>query len=161
MAERIVINTGPLIALARMDVLDVPGQNDGKKTSPDQSISTIGSSLSLLDELNLPKKFLRPILPSPRELVTDEILADEHGEPHIASRRYILSCDLPEREVESDYPMLWRYLLRGMERRVNEGYGEANEAERMSVSIHPTTSPKPPLVCQARAPLSSASVVHS
>jgi len=26
MAERIVINTGPLIALARMDALDVPGQ---------------------------------------------------------------------------------------------------------------------------------------
>ena len=26
MAERIVINTGPLITLARMDALDVPGQ---------------------------------------------------------------------------------------------------------------------------------------
>jgi adenine-specific DNA-methyltransferase len=75
-----------------------------------------------VEQLNLPKKFLQPILPSPRELVSDEILADEDGEPHIASRRYLLSCDLPESEVESDYPMLWRYLLRGIERKVNEGY---------------------------------------
>lgn len=75
-----------------------------------------------VEQLELPKKFLRPILPSPRELVSDEILADDHGEPHIAGRRYLLSCDLPESEVESDYPMLWRYLLRGIERKVNEGY---------------------------------------
>lgn len=75
-----------------------------------------------VEQLKLPKKFLRPILPSPRELVTDEILADEYGEPHITCRRYLLSCDLPESEVESDYPMLWRYLLRGIERKVNEGY---------------------------------------
>ncbi|HYV02961.1 MAG TPA: class I SAM-dependent methyltransferase [Blastocatellia bacterium] len=75
-----------------------------------------------VEQLKLPRKFLRPILPSPRELVTDEIPADEHGEPLIASRRYLLSCDLPERDVESEYPMLWRYLLRGIERKVNEGY---------------------------------------
>jgi hypothetical protein len=72
--------------------------------------------------LNLPKKYLRPILPSPRELVTDEILADEHGEPRIASRRYLLSCDLPESDVKSDYPTLWRYSLSGIERKVNQGY---------------------------------------
>jgi len=75
-----------------------------------------------VEQLNLPRKFLRPILPSPRELVTHEILADEHGDPNIASRRYLLSCDLPERDVESEYPMLWRYLQRGIERKVNEGY---------------------------------------
>jgi adenine-specific DNA-methyltransferase len=75
-----------------------------------------------VEQLSLPKKFLRPILPSPRELVTDEILADEHGEPHIAGRRYLLSCDLPESEVKSGYPSLWEYLLHGIERKVNEGY---------------------------------------
>lgn len=73
-------------------------------------------------QLQLPKKFLRPILPSPRELVSDEILADEQGEADIAGRRYLLSCDLPEREVEFDYPMLWRYLQSGIAGKVNEGY---------------------------------------
>jgi adenine-specific DNA-methyltransferase len=75
-----------------------------------------------VEQLELPKEFLKPILPSPRELDTDEILADEFGEPRIAARRYLLSCDLPENEVKSDHPMLWQYLARGIEQRVHEGY---------------------------------------
>lgn len=73
-------------------------------------------------ELNLPQKFLKPILPSPRALDTDEIAADEHGDPKIVNRRYLLSCDLPENEVESRYPALWRYLQRGMQEGVHERY---------------------------------------
>jgi len=75
-----------------------------------------------VEQMNLPKRFLRPILPSPRDLVSDEILADEHGDPEIDSRRYLLSCDLPESQVKSDYPSLWEYLLHGITRKVNEGY---------------------------------------
>ncbi len=73
-------------------------------------------------QLNLPQEFLKPILPSPRELDTDEIAADEHGEPRIVARRYLLSCDLLESEVESRYPALWRYLQQGMQEGVHQRY---------------------------------------
>ena len=57
-------------------------------------------------QFNLPKKFLKPILPSPRDLETDEIYADENGEPQIQNRRYLLSCNLPEDELREKYPAL-------------------------------------------------------
>jgi hypothetical protein len=73
-------------------------------------------------ESDLPREFLKPILPSPRQLDTDEILANEDGEPQIANRRYLLSCDLPESEVKSKYPVLWQYLERGIKEGVHEHY---------------------------------------
>jgi hypothetical protein len=71
---------------------------------------------------NLPAKFLRPILPSPRELESNEILADANGEPIIARRRYLLSCDLPEGQIQTEHPALWRYLEHGMRERIHERY---------------------------------------
>jgi hypothetical protein len=73
-------------------------------------------------QFNLPKKFLKPILPSPRDLETDEIYADENSEPQLQNRRYLLSCDLPENEVKEKYPVLWRYLERGVEAGINKRY---------------------------------------
>jgi len=73
-------------------------------------------------QFNLPKKFLKPILPSSRDLETDEIYADENGEPQIQNRRYLLSCDLPENEVKEKYPVLWRYLERGVEAGIDKRY---------------------------------------
>lgn len=58
-------------------------------------------------ELQLPKKFLVPILPSARYLTSDEILADAHGDPIVERKQYLLSCKLPEAEVEAKYPSLW------------------------------------------------------
>jgi len=73
-------------------------------------------------QFNLPKKFLKPILPSSRDLEADEIYADENGEPQIQNRRYLLSCDLPENEVKEKYPVLWRYLERGVEAGIDKRY---------------------------------------
>ena len=73
-------------------------------------------------ELHLPKKFLIPILPSARYLTSDEILADTHGDPIVERKQYLLSCKLPETEVEAKYPSLWRYLESGKQEGVNEKY---------------------------------------
>jgi hypothetical protein len=73
-------------------------------------------------QFNLPKKFLEPILPSPRDLETGEIHADESGEPQIQNVRYLLSCSLPENEVKEKYPILWRYLERGIEAGIDKRY---------------------------------------
>lgn len=73
-------------------------------------------------QLRLPKKFLLPILPSPRDLDTDDIQADENGEPQIGNRRCLLSCDLPADEVKAKYPGLWKYLEHGIERGLHKRY---------------------------------------
>lgn len=76
----------------------------------------------MASELKLPKEFLTPVLPGPRDLDTDEILSDNDGEPQITHRRYLLVCDLPEEAVKSRYPSLWQYLQQGVENGVNERY---------------------------------------
>ena len=73
-------------------------------------------------EFHLPRRFLKPILPSPREIGTDEIQADEEGEPQIPNRRYLLSCDLPENEVRAKFPALWKYLEGGIEEGIQQRY---------------------------------------
>ena len=79
-------------------------------------------TLDQTTNFHLPKRFLKPILPSPRELDGDEILAGENGEPQIRNRRSLLSCDLPEKEVKATYPALWKYLERGVEEGVHQRY---------------------------------------
>jgi hypothetical protein len=73
-------------------------------------------------ELQLPKKFLIPILPSARYLSSDEVLADEHGEPMIERKQYLVSCKLPESEIETRYPRLWGYLQSAKQQGIHEKY---------------------------------------
>lgn len=61
-------------------------------------------------ERNLPAVSLRPILPGPRHLVTDEVLAEPDGAPRVEPRLVLLDCHLPEQQVRDEYPSLWRYL---------------------------------------------------
>ena len=73
-------------------------------------------------ELQLPKKFLIPILPSARYLSSDEVLADHHGDPLIERKQYLLSCKLPESEVKARFPTLWSYFESGKQQGIHEKY---------------------------------------
>jgi hypothetical protein len=72
-------------------------------------------------ELKLPARFLRPILPSTRHIKIDEISADASGMPILSKRLYLLDCDLPEEQVEREFPALWEYLQTG-KKTVAEAY---------------------------------------
>jgi len=61
----------------------------------------------------LPLSVFRPILPSPRYVSTDEIEADEKGNPVLDRQLYLLDCRLPEEEVQRRFPTLWAYLEKG------------------------------------------------
>ncbi|MCP5103930.1 MAG: SAM-dependent DNA methyltransferase, partial [bacterium] len=61
----------------------------------------------------LPMKFFRPILPSPRYLPLDEIPADAEGNPSIDRRLFLMDCDLPEEQLKVEYPSLWKYYESG------------------------------------------------
>jgi hypothetical protein len=70
----------------------------------------------------LPAEFLIPILPSPRYLLTDEVEADSDGSPVLGQQLFLLSCNLPENEVELKYPSLWEYLQSGVQKGINQRY---------------------------------------
>lgn len=70
----------------------------------------------------LPAEFLRPILPSPRYLASDEILADIDGQPIVERPLFLLNCELHEDEVKQHYPTLWRYFQLGVEEGLSERY---------------------------------------
>lgn len=53
-------------------------------------------------EFKLPKKFLIPILPSARYLSSDEVMADQHGDPVIERKQYLLVMQAPGSRSESE-----------------------------------------------------------
>jgi predicted RNA methylase len=67
-------------------------------------------SLEQIEKHDLPKEFFRPILPSPRNLETDEVMADVEGNPILDQPRFLLDCRLSQEQVASLYPSLGRYL---------------------------------------------------
>lgn len=78
-------------------------------------------SRSEIESLDLPIECFRPILPSPRYLTEDEVRARPDGSAALTRQLYLLDCRLPEDEVKTKYPSLWRYLQTGMPR-VSERY---------------------------------------
>lgn len=72
--------------------------------------------------LNIPDIALRPILPSPRYVKVDEVLADETGLPANIERLFLLDPQMSEVEIRSLYPDLFRYLQEGKEKGVDQGY---------------------------------------
>ena len=99
-------------------------RNDGYRLSDlfaiKRGIATGGNSFFLLDEervseLDIPPKFLRPVLPSARHITADEIHADASGVPLLSKRLFLIDCNIPEYEVRRDYPGLWAYLQTGVD----------------------------------------------
>ncbi len=91
----------------------------------------------------LPHKFLTPILPSPKHLPGNEIEADSAGCPKLQSKLFLLSCNLPDKEVSDNYPALWKYLQRGIELGVSERY----LCKRRDPWYAQEHRPAPPLLC--------------
>ena len=63
-----------------------------------------------VDELDLPREWLTPILPSPRYVPDLEVHARADGTPELGRRYFLLNCDLPEEQIADELPTLWTYL---------------------------------------------------
>lgn len=70
----------------------------------------------------LTKRYLRPILPSPRMLKTTVVDADDDGYPLIDRQLCVIDCDLPETVVADRHPALWEYLQSAESLGVMDGY---------------------------------------
>jgi len=79
-------------------------------------------SMEQIAKRNLPMECFKPILPSPRFLMVDEIPHREDGVPEISNKLFLLDCQLSEKEIRELYPSLWEYLLEGKKKKVTEAY---------------------------------------
>ena len=61
----------------------------------------------------LPMDVFTPILPSPRYLLHDEVLARKDGSPNIKRRLFLLDTKLSEEEIHASFPALFLYLEEG------------------------------------------------
>ena len=83
-----------------------------------RGIVTGGNSFFVLDReeaarWDIPREFLTPILPPPRDLAGDVVDADEDGLPKSDEQRFLIDCPLPRSTVQHSHPALWAYLSRG------------------------------------------------
>ena len=70
-------------------------------------------SIEEIEERGLPIEAFRPILPSPRYLPEDEVLADGARNPVLERKLFLLDCRLPEGEIAERLPRLGAYLEEG------------------------------------------------
>lgn len=70
----------------------------------------------------IPGKFLRPILPSPRNLRATIVEGDGDGYPILDHQLCVIDCDLPEQVIEQRHPAFWSYLQTAETRGVKNGY---------------------------------------
>jgi predicted RNA methylase len=108
-------------------VRDKAGATLGDLFSIKRGIATGCNKFFILPEeqiaaKHLPQALFTPILPSPRDLDTNELMADLQGNPRIRKRLFLLVCDLPEEEIRDKYPPLFRYLQQGIEQAIHERY---------------------------------------
>jgi hypothetical protein len=75
-----------------------------------------------ISHYHIPGEFTIPVLPSPRYVKENIILADKNGYPQIKNRQFLFTSDLPENVIRNSYPAVWEYLQLGLERGINQGY---------------------------------------
>jgi predicted RNA methylase len=73
-------------------------------------------------ENNIPFRFLKPILPSPKDIKNQIIDSDKDGFPIIEKQLFVLDCNLEINEIEKNHPGLFNYLKQGIECGVTERY---------------------------------------
>jgi predicted RNA methylase len=99
---------------------DYDGYRLGDLFAIKRGLATGDNSFFIIDEdkakrLQLPDRFLRPVLPSTRYISANEINGDEAGVPLLDRRLFLIDCDRPEEEIARDEPALWSYLQTGIE----------------------------------------------
>jgi adenine-specific DNA-methyltransferase len=69
-----------------------------------------------------PGKFLRPILPSPRQLRTTIVEGGSDGYPLLENPLCVIDCDLQEEVLKTRHPELWAYLEGARALGIRDGY---------------------------------------
>ncbi len=95
------------------------------------------------ERLGISDEFLKPVLPSPRELQETIIEADRRGYPRVQNPRAVIDTDLSIEEIRKGCPGLWRYLKQGEERGIPGLY----LASKRTPWYRQEQRPAPPFLC--------------
>ncbi|MDD4104140.1 MAG: class I SAM-dependent methyltransferase [Bacilli bacterium] len=79
-------------------------------------------SLKEIEQRELPIEAFKPILPSPRYLMKDEVESDIRGNPILERKLFLLDPPWVEEEIKKKYPRLWAYLEEGKKQGIADGY---------------------------------------
>lgn len=80
-----------------------------------RGLATGANRFFVLDETairnwQVPRCFLKPILPGPRHLTSDVVGALPYGAPDVPPRLYLLDCNEPEDRLQEAWPRFYEYL---------------------------------------------------
>jgi adenine-specific DNA-methyltransferase len=70
----------------------------------------------------IPRQFLKPILPGPRHITAEIIEALADGAPAVSPRLYLLDCSEPEETIKAKWPRFYDYLKHGRAEEVHDAY---------------------------------------
>ena len=87
-----------------------------------RGLATGSNSFFIMSETDaksreIPRRFLKPILPGPRHMTADIIEALADGAPAVSPRLYLLDCSEPEESINTKWPRFHEYLKHGRRRR--------------------------------------------
>lgn len=85
----------------------------------------------------IPRQFLKPILPSPRNLKSDVIESEPSGLPVVSTQLFLLDCTLPEEKIEKQWPRFFEYLKQGKEQDIHSAYLASRRAPWYSQENRP------------------------
>lgn len=92
-----------------------------------RGIATGGNRFFILnsaavEKYSIPRKFLVPVLPSPRYFKADSVSNRHDGLPDTDRQLFLFNCDLDEPTLKASYPTVWQYVRQGEEHEVNKGH---------------------------------------
>ena len=107
-----------------------------------RGLATGSNSFFIMDseqvrEWNIPRQFLKPILPGPRNVTTDVVEAHPNGDPAVSPRIYLLDCKEPEDRIEKRWPRFFEYLQKGREQKIAGSYLASHRAPWYSQEQRP------------------------
>src|SRR5271157_4860467 len=86
---------------------------------------------------HIPRRFLKPILPSPRYLTADIIDARADGAPAVSPQLYLLDCSEPEEKIKANWPRFYSYLQKGRQQDIQTSYLASHRAPWYSQEQRP------------------------
>jgi len=84
-----------------------------------------GELVSVVEDIkhwNIPRQFMKPILPGPRHVTGDIIDALPNGAPDVSPHRYLLDCSESEERIKATRPRFYEYLQTGKVQKIHEAY---------------------------------------
>jgi adenine-specific DNA-methyltransferase len=85
----------------------------------------------------IPRPFVKPILPGPRHLTEDIVAATPDGLPRVSPQLFLLDCSEPEEKIQTKWPRFYEYLQRGREQNVHASYLSSRRAPWYSQEQRP------------------------